>query len=59
MDEALELMTGLPAGKLQADGTFEADSVNARVDDTLRHLMEMARELMQEEKAGGKKEEAE
>ena len=59
VDEALELMTGLPAGKLQADGTFEADSVNARVDDTLRRLMEMARELMQEEKAGGKKEEAE
>ena len=59
VDEALELLTGLPAGKLQADGTFEADSVNARVDDTLRRLMEMARELMQEEKAGGKKEEAE
>ena len=59
VDEALELMTGLPAGKLQADGTFEADSVNARVDDTLRRLMEMAREFMQEDKAGGKKEETE
>ena len=58
VDEALELLTGLPAGKLQADGTFEADSVNARVDDTLRRLMETARELMQEEKPGGKKEEA-
>ncbi len=59
VDEALELLTGLPAGKLQADGTFEADSVNARVDDTLRRLMETARELMQEDKAGGKKEAAE
>ena len=58
VDEALELMTGLPAGKLLPDGTFEADSVNARVDETLRHLMEMAKELMKEEKEGSKPEEA-
>jgi lon-related putative ATP-dependent protease len=50
VDEALELMTGLPAGKLTPDGTFEKDSVNAKVDQTLRHLMEMAKELMKEEK---------
>jgi lon-related putative ATP-dependent protease len=52
VDEALELMTGLPAGKLQPDGTFEKDSVNDRVDQTLRHLMELAKELMKEEKEG-------
>jgi lon-related putative ATP-dependent protease len=50
VDEALELMTGLPAGKLLPDGTFEKDSVNAKVDQTLRRLMEMAKELMKEEK---------
>ncbi len=50
VDEALELLTGLPAGKRLPDGTFEEDSVNARVDQTLRSLMEMARELMKEEK---------
>jgi lon-related putative ATP-dependent protease len=51
-DEALELMTGLPAGQRQPDGTFEKDTVNARVDQTLRRLMETARELMKEEKGG-------
>ena len=40
------------------DGTFEEGSVNARVDETLRRLMETARELMKEEKEGGKTEEA-
>ena len=38
------------AGQRQPDGTFEADSVNARVDETLRRLMETAKELMKEEK---------
>ena len=45
VDEALELLTGLPSGKRQPDGTFEEDSVNARVDGTLRRLMETAKEL--------------
>jgi predicted ATP-dependent protease len=57
VDEALELMTGHSAGKLLPDGTFEEGSVNARVDETLRRLMETARELMKEEKEGGKTEE--
>ncbi|MGQ9689167.1 MAG: Lon protease family protein [Desulfobaccales bacterium] len=50
VDEALELMTGLPAGRRRPDGTFEENSVNARVDQTLRRLMEKARQLMKEEK---------
>ena len=54
VDEALELLTGLPAGQRQPDGTFEEDSVNARVDQTLHRLMEMARELMKEEKGEAK-----
>jgi|UniRef100_A0A7V6A6Q1 lon-related putative ATP-dependent protease len=57
VDEALELMTGLKAGKRLPDGTFEKDSVNDRVDQTLRRLMEMAKELMKEEKAGKSSEE--
>ena len=54
VDEALELLTGLPAGQRQPDGTFEEDSVNTRVDQTLRRLKEMARELMKEEKGEAK-----
>ncbi len=50
IDEALELLTGLPAGKRLPDGTFEPDTVNYKVDQTLRRLMETARELMKEEK---------
>jgi lon-related putative ATP-dependent protease len=50
VDEALEMMTGMSAGKRLPDGTFEKDSVNDRVDQTLRRLMEMAKELMKEEK---------
>ena len=48
-DEALELLTGLPAGKRLPDGAWEPDTVNYRVDETLHRLMEKARELMKEE----------
>jgi lon-related putative ATP-dependent protease len=55
VDEALELLTGLPAGKRLADGTFEPDTVNARVDEKLRELMQLAKELMKGEEEAGKK----
>ena len=57
VDEALELLTGLPAGKRQADGTWEPDSVNGKVDQKLRQLMELARELMKGAEEEGKKSE--
>ena len=40
LDEAVELMTGLPAGVRGADGAFPADSINGRVDRRLRQLAE-------------------
>ena len=49
IDEALELLTGLPAGKRLEDGTWEPDTVNDKVDRKLRHMMELARELMRTE----------
>ncbi|MCX5891278.1 MAG: AAA family ATPase [Deltaproteobacteria bacterium] len=59
VDEALELLTGLPAGKRQPDGSWEPDSVNFKVDQKLRQMMELARELMKgEEEAGAKSEPA-
>ncbi len=48
VDEALELLTGRPAGQRLPDGTFEPDTVNAKVDQKLRQMMELARELMKE-----------
>ncbi|MEW6386554.1 MAG: ATP-binding protein [Thermodesulfobacteriota bacterium] len=50
VDEALELLTDLPAGERIADGAFAPDTINFKVDQTLRHLMETAKELMKEEK---------
>jgi len=47
-DEALELLTGMPAGQRRPDGTFEPDTVNAKVDQKLRQMMELARDLMKE-----------
>lgn len=53
IDEAVELFTGIPAGRRLPDGTWEPDTINYKVDQTLRRLMETARELMKEEE--GKK----
>jgi hypothetical protein len=56
VDEALELLTGVPAGKRLADGTFEPDTVNCRVDQKLKQMMELAREFMKGEEGPGKRE---
>jgi lon-related putative ATP-dependent protease len=54
VDEALQLLTGLPAGRRLPDGTFDPDSVNYKVDQKLRNMMELARELMKGEEEGKK-----
>jgi lon-related putative ATP-dependent protease len=54
VDEALELLTGLPGGKRLEDGSWEVDTINYKVDQKLRQMMELARELMKgEEEKGG------
>ncbi|AEB08867.1 Lon protease family protein [Desulfobacca acetoxidans] len=53
VDEALEILTGLPAGAPLPEGGFPPDTLNARVDQKLRFMMETARKLMKEEE--GKK----
>jgi lon-related putative ATP-dependent protease len=55
VDEAMEILTGLPAGRLLPEGGFEAGSVNERVDQKLRKLMDLARKFLKEE--DGKKDE--
>jgi predicted ATP-dependent protease len=49
VDEAVELMTGLPAGKRLPDGAWEPDTINFKVNQTLTRLMELAKELMKGE----------
>ncbi len=49
VDQAMEILTGVPAGKLQEDGAFEPGSINDRIDETLRRLNELYREYSPEE----------
>jgi len=43
VDEALELLTGQPAGGRQADGSWREGTVNARVDQQLREFADRLR----------------
>ncbi len=43
VDEAVELLTGLPAGERAADGRYPEGTVNRRVDDRLAAFAERAR----------------
>ncbi|MBK6288092.1 MAG: AAA family ATPase [Gammaproteobacteria bacterium] len=45
VDEALELMTGLEAGTVQADGTFSTGSMNERVRARLGELADIGKQL--------------
>ncbi len=53
IDEGLEILTGVPAGELQPDGTYPEGTVNARVMGRLSKLAEAGRE----ERASGGSEE--
>jgi len=38
IDEGIEVLTGVKAGERMPDGSFEPESVNARVDERLRQM---------------------
>jgi predicted ATP-dependent protease len=42
VDQGIEILTGVPAGELQEDGSWPEGSVNARVDQRLREMTEIA-----------------
>jgi predicted ATP-dependent protease len=44
LDEAMTILTETPAGQAQEDGTYESDSLNDRIDRTLRHFNDLYRE---------------
>ncbi len=56
VNEALELLTGLPAGERQADGTWPEGTFNFLVD---KRLKEMAKKLKSDDKTEEKKEKKE
>lgn len=50
VDDAVALLTNVPAGKRESDGGFTKDSVNHRVEARLIELSEIRRRLAHEEK---------
>jgi len=53
VDEALELLTGVPAGEKGADGRYPEGTVNRRVDDRLAAFAERARNFGRQTPAEG------
>ncbi len=45
VDEALSLLSGMPAGEADAQGNFPADSVNGKVDACLQQFAELRHEF--------------
>jgi hypothetical protein len=45
IDDALELLTGVPAGAKQADGSYPAETINGRVMARLHAMTEKLRAL--------------
>jgi hypothetical protein len=47
VDEGIEILTGVPAGQRQEDGSWPEGTVNFRVDQRLRELAEALRRFGQ------------
>jgi lon-related putative ATP-dependent protease len=56
VNEALEILTGMPAGDRQSDGTWPQDSINFLVD---KRLKEMSKKLKADDKVDDKKDKKE
>ncbi len=54
VDQAIEILTGTPAGERAPDGSFPEGTVNQRVSARLADLAEKRRKLLSTEKPGGK-----
>jgi hypothetical protein len=53
VEEGVEILTGVKAGKLQSDGTYSKGTLFRKVDERLLELAEVARKFGKEEE--GKK----
>ncbi|MFC1946894.1 Lon protease family protein [Chloroflexota bacterium] len=58
IDEGIEILTGIPAGEKQDDGTYPEDSVNYLVDKKLREMAEKLKSFGSDEKSGDTKKES-
>lgn len=57
VDQAMEILTGLPAGEKKPDGTFEEGTLNYLVDEKLAKTVELLRSFEAKEKEEEKREE--
>jgi predicted ATP-dependent protease len=54
VDEGIELLTGIPGGELQPDGTYPEETINGRIDRRLEQMAETARRFQRPgEDSGG------
>jgi len=51
IDEGIEILTGMKAGKRRKDGTFEKDTLNYLVDQKLKELAQKSKEFGPPEKS--------
>jgi predicted ATP-dependent protease len=54
VDEGIEILTGIPAGKRQKDGTYPENTVNYFVDKRLKEMAERLKGFYAEEKKEGR-----
>lgn len=57
IEEGIEILTGMEAGKLQEDGTYPEGTLFRKVDDRLREIAEIVKEFGKGLEGGTKKEE--
>ncbi len=55
IDQGIEILTGVPAGKRQKDGSFPKGTINRRIEDQLRHLLVEAEKIKEQIKTLVKK----
>ena len=55
IDDGIEILTGIPAGELQADGTYPKDTINYLVDQKLKELAEGIKKFSEREEKEEKK----
>lgn len=60
IEEGIEILTGMEAGKLQEDGTYPEGTLFRKVDDRLRQILEIVKEYGKDsDKDNGKKKDEE
>lgn len=57
IEEGIEILTGMEAGKMQEDGTYPEETLFRKVDDRLREIAEIVKEFGKGMEGGAKKEE--